>query len=161
MGDEEKNQKKTYNKGMMRQAFPIIFFILMLVYSLSLLIPMLWTLLSSVKGRLDFYNNPFGLPKCLEIFQLQHGFQQALCPDPDGNGQPQRVYAGNVVEYTSLYVGRHDSDHYVALLRRVCVREVQFPFRKIPVRICHRGADHAHRRIVAFRIAVDPRDRFL
>ena len=67
----------------------------------------------------------------------------------------------SVVEYTSLYVGRHDSDHYVALLRRVCVREVQFPFRKIPVRICHRGADHAHRRIVAFRIAVDPRDRFL
>ena len=50
------------------------------------------------EGTAGFLQQSVRVAESLEIFQLQHGFQQALCPDPDGNGQPQRVYAGNVVE---------------------------------------------------------------
>ena len=102
MGDEEKNQKKTYNKGMMRQAFPIIFFILMLVYSLSLLIPMLWTLLSSVKGRLDFYNNPFGLPKVWKFSNYSTAFNKLYVRIQTETGS-RNVYMPEMLWNTLLY----------------------------------------------------------
>ena len=67
--DEEDKKRKTYNKGMLKQFFPLFFFILLFLYSLSLLFPIFWTILSSLKGRIDFHVNPFGLP---EVWQFDN-----------------------------------------------------------------------------------------
>ncbi len=41
----------------------LVIFVILILYVISLLVPLLWSLLTSVKGRLDYLNNPFGLPK--------------------------------------------------------------------------------------------------
>lgn len=54
---------KPMRKSALKQIFPMVFFVLLLAYAISLIVPILWTLVSSVKGRLDFFNNPFGIPE--------------------------------------------------------------------------------------------------
>ena len=45
-----------------RQPFAILFMVLLILYCLSLVIPFIWVILSSLKTRVDFILNPFGLP---------------------------------------------------------------------------------------------------
>ena len=46
-----------------KQVFPMFFFVLLCLYMVSLIVPAVWVLLTSLKGRLDFIANPFGLPQ--------------------------------------------------------------------------------------------------
>ena len=55
-------KKNRIKKRTLRQIFPLIFFVLLLVYCISLLIPMAWALMSSLKTRLDFRMDPLGFP---------------------------------------------------------------------------------------------------
>lgn len=41
----------------------LVLFSLLVLYVLSLLIPLIWALITAMKGKLDFLRNPFGLPK--------------------------------------------------------------------------------------------------
>lgn len=45
-----------------KQIIPMIFFILLIIYTISLIIPLIWTILTSLKSQMDFYLNPFKLP---------------------------------------------------------------------------------------------------
>lgn len=55
---------KTSNSNL--SVFSIILFILLLLYVVSLIIPLCWALITSLKGKLDFIRNPFALPKVWE-----------------------------------------------------------------------------------------------
>lgn len=46
-----------------KQIFPMVFFILLILYTITMVIPVIWVILTSLKGKLDFLANPFGLPK--------------------------------------------------------------------------------------------------
>ena len=57
------NEKKS---GFLKKAAPIVVFsltgIIMAVYALSLIYPIVWVLLSSLKDTYDYTLNPFSLP---------------------------------------------------------------------------------------------------
>ncbi len=59
---------KAYKKKSFR-VFLGIGFALLLLYTLSLFIPLLWTLFTSFKGRLEFIEKPFGFP---EVWKLSN-----------------------------------------------------------------------------------------
>ena len=48
----------------------IVIFVILVLYVVSLVVPLLWSLLTSVKGRLDYLNNPFGRPKKVVVLKL-------------------------------------------------------------------------------------------
>lgn len=45
----------------------ILVFTILILYVASLIIPLFWSLLTSLKSRSDYLNNPFGLPKKFEF----------------------------------------------------------------------------------------------
>ena len=45
----------------------IIVFTILILYVLSLVIPLFWSLITSLKSRSDYLNNPFGFPRKLEF----------------------------------------------------------------------------------------------
>ncbi len=45
-----------------RQPFAVGFFIILILYCVTLIVPFVWVLISSLKTRVDFIMNPFGLP---------------------------------------------------------------------------------------------------
>lgn len=45
-----------------KQVFPMVFLVLLSIYTISLIVPAVWVALTSLKGKLDFIANPFGLP---------------------------------------------------------------------------------------------------
>ena len=47
--------------------FEIISFIFLLTYAISLILPLVWSLITSFKGRIDYRLNPIGLPKQWEF----------------------------------------------------------------------------------------------
>lgn len=51
-------KKKTLNSF-----FSIFFFVLLILYCISLICPFIWTFITSLKQRLEYISNPFGLPK--------------------------------------------------------------------------------------------------
>jgi len=46
-----------------KQILPTIALIIMILFTISLTIPVLWAIITSFKSNLDFIRNPFGLPK--------------------------------------------------------------------------------------------------
>ena len=55
---------KVKNKNLKKMnVFMIISFVVLLVYTISLLFPFLWALLTSLKSNMDYQLNMFGLPK--------------------------------------------------------------------------------------------------
>ena len=46
-----------------KQVLPWIMFTIMVVFCITLIVPVVWALITSFKSNLDFIRNPFGLPK--------------------------------------------------------------------------------------------------
>lgn len=51
-----------------------VLFVLMSLYALSLVIPLVWALISSLRDNSDFYDNMFGLPKPVTIINYVYAY---------------------------------------------------------------------------------------
>lgn len=51
-----------------------ILFIFMALYALSLIVPLVWALLSSLRNNSDFYENMFGLPKPVTVINYVYAY---------------------------------------------------------------------------------------
>lgn len=94
--------KNKIKKHVFKQAFPLIFFIFLLVYSVSFLIPLFWTLISSLKTRLDFRMDPFGLPKTIAWQNYATAFRSLYITVEAGLGT-RNVYLWEMVFNTLAY----------------------------------------------------------
>ncbi len=76
--------------------FSIFFFVLLTIYCISLVLPFVWTFLTSLKQRLEYISSPFGLPKKW-LFSNYVDVFKALSVSPDGVKQvsvPQLFFNG-------------------------------------------------------------------
>lgn len=51
-----------------------VLFILMVLYALSLIVPLVWALISSLRNNSDFSDNMFGLPKAVTIINYAYAY---------------------------------------------------------------------------------------
>lgn len=73
-------------------ALTIIGFIFLLVYSLSLFIPTLWSFITTFKSEEDLYYNVFGLPETWELQNYVKAFSKMnLTVNPTGTN-PHKIY---------------------------------------------------------------------
>ena len=95
-------KKNRIKKRTLRQIFPLIFFVLLLVYCISLLIPMAWALMSSLKSRLDFRMDPLGFPTSFAWENYVSAFNALYIQVSAGAGV-RNVYLLEMFGYTLAY----------------------------------------------------------
>ena len=95
-------KKNRIKKRTLRQIFPLIFFVLLLVYCISLLIPMAWALMSSLKTRLDFRMDPLGFPTSFAWENYVSAFNALYIQVSAGAGV-RNVYLLEMFGYTLAY----------------------------------------------------------
>lgn len=74
-----------------KQFFPMAFFVLLCLYTITLIVPAIWVLLTSLKGRLDFIANPFGLPREWRFSNYWDVFGELSVSVTGRNGSPTEV----------------------------------------------------------------------
>lgn len=84
--------------------FNIILFLLLMVYSVCLIYPILWGVISSVKEQYDFLDNVLGLPKDIVWQNFLTVFQYFEAPAKTGDVQEMHNFWQMLVN-TLLYVG--------------------------------------------------------
>ena len=82
----------------------IILFIILGVYTISMLYPMFWALISSVKEQYDFLDNTLGLPSKVMIENFSTIFQHFSVPARKDDMQEMHGF-GQMLVNTILYVG--------------------------------------------------------
>ncbi|MDD3999389.1 MAG: carbohydrate ABC transporter permease [Bacilli bacterium] len=87
-------------KGNKADAFMVVGFILLIVYSISFLTPLLWSLITSFKVEIDFMNNKISLPKPLNFQNYVIAFNNISVPIIE-NGVPYQIYSIEMI-YNSL-----------------------------------------------------------
>lgn len=92
--------KKEYKKGI--SLFSIVIFVILCLYVLSLIIPLIWVFISSVKGKLDFIRNPFGLPKEWLWKNFTVAVENFTSPYNKG-GVVRTVYIGEMLQNSLVY----------------------------------------------------------
>ena len=95
-------KKNRIKKRTLRQIFPLIFFVLLLIYCISLLIPMAWALMSSLKTRLDFRMDPLGFPTSFAWKNYVSAFNALYIQVSAGAGV-RNVYLLEMFGYTLAY----------------------------------------------------------
>lgn len=104
-----KNEKK------LNSVFAIVVFIILILYTITLLVPFGWTLLTSLKARLEYISSPFGLPKnwlfknYLDVFQALsipiQGVREAYLPELFLNGFLYAFISSMIMIFTNCVVG--------------------------------------------------------
>lgn len=84
--------------------YAVITLILLLFYVLSLLLPALWGLWSSVKTNIDYLGNPLGLPKKWHFENYITAFNEYKVPVFQG-GESYDCYIEILLLYSVLYAG--------------------------------------------------------
>lgn len=82
--------------------FSITIFIVLLLYVVSLIVPLIWALLTSLKGKLEFYSNPFGLPQKWvwdNFITAANNFTSAY----NKEGVVRTVYIGEMLRNSLIY----------------------------------------------------------
>ena len=102
-------KKKTLNS-----AFSITFFLILILYTLSLFVPFIWTFLTSLKARLEYISSPFGLPKdwrfinYVDVFKALsvsiQGIREAYLPELFLNGFLYSFISATVMIFTNCVV---------------------------------------------------------
>ena len=95
--------------------FVIIIYTLLVVYSISLIVPFGWTFLTSLKARLEYISSPFGLPKkwlfknYIDVFNALsvsiQGVRQAYLPELFLNGFLYAFISATIMIFTHCVVG--------------------------------------------------------
>lgn len=103
-------KKKTLNS-----VFSITFFAVLILYAVSLIVPFIWTFLTSLKARLEYIGSPFGLPKnwrfvnYIEVFKALsvsiQGTRDAYLPELFLNGFAYAFISSMIMIFTNCVVG--------------------------------------------------------
>ena len=93
-------EKKIFKKGI--SIFSIVIFTILLLYVVSLVVPLIWALLTSLKGKLEFYSNPFGLPKKWLWKNYVTAVKNFTSPYNKG-GVVRTVYIGEMLKNSLIY----------------------------------------------------------
>lgn len=73
MEENTKKQNSRFFTG--SKALKIIVFIIFVVYAVSMLYPFVWAVLSSLKGKLEYFQDSFGFPEKLRFSNYKKAFQ--------------------------------------------------------------------------------------
>lgn len=87
--EEKKNKrvsKRFKNFQVLKNPFALIFYILIILYIVSLIVPCAWMIVSTFKDRLEFRQNRFGLPKNFTLENYRYVFQY-LKVQKEGSGE--------------------------------------------------------------------------
>ena len=82
----------------------VVLFFILAVYSVSMLYPMFWALITSVKEQYDFLDNVLGMPSKVMIENFATVFQHFSAPAKVGDVQEMHGF-GQMFINTILYVG--------------------------------------------------------
>ena len=82
--------------------FLIVMSTVLMVYAISLLVPIAWTLMTSLKSRGDFVENIFGLPQKYEFGNYLLAIENFFCEVPTENGTA-KIYIEEMVLNSLLY----------------------------------------------------------
>lgn len=103
-------KRKTLNS-----AFAIAIFAILILYTITLIVPFVWTILTSLKGRLEYISSPFGLPKnwlfknYLDVFKALsvsiQGVREAYLPELFLNGFLYSFISAMIMISTNCVVG--------------------------------------------------------
>lgn len=85
-----------------RELFPIIFFVILFLYTLSMIVPMVWTFITSVKDVIDFTMNKFGLPDIWMFSNYTDAFK-GLYVEVSTSGGMRNVYMWELFGNTIIY----------------------------------------------------------
>lgn len=128
----------------------LLILLLLLLYVVSLLVPLGWALMTSLKGKLDYIDNPFGLPKKWLFSNYKTAAEYYASQIIDKNG-PRMVQIGEMLVNSLLFAVRFVVSGDAGYLRDgLCFVSFRLQMRKTHLR--HRDRDYgsAHRRKPAF-----------
>ena len=102
----QNNRKKKIKRyfAKFRNPFTVIAFIILSVYSFSLIYAFTWGVLTSLKSRSDFVMNLFGLPKEVYLSNYVIAFTQFYDTTSDVT---ERVFLPRLILNTLIYAGGH------------------------------------------------------
>lgn len=80
----------------------VALFLLMAVYALSLVVPLVWALISSLRHNSDFYDNMFGLPNPVTIINYVYAYVHFSYPIVTETGR-QTIMFPQLVTNTLVY----------------------------------------------------------
>ena len=108
--------------------FELISFLVLFLYAASLLIPLLWSLMSSFKGRFDFLKNSFGFPK--EFVNNYEGiFKRFVVPISTEDGLSKKIGFGEMLLNSCWYaIGASFISTCVAFMVAYVVARFRFKF---------------------------------
>lgn len=102
-------------RKVLNSPFAIIIFTILILYTITLIVPFVWTLLTSLKGRLEYISSPFALPKdwkfsnYIDVFRALsvtiQGQRQAYLPELLLNGFFYAIISSLVIVFTNCVVG--------------------------------------------------------
>ncbi len=102
-------------RNILTSPFAIIIFIILVVYTITLIVPFGWTFLTSLKARLEYISSPFGLPKkwlfknYLDVFKALsvtiQGTREAYLPELFLNGFLYAFISATIMVFTNCVVG--------------------------------------------------------
>ena len=103
-GGRAGKHKNKINRGGM-SAFKIVMCAILLLYTISLFIPILWGLSTSLKSSNDFRHNILGFPEKLEFSNYVQVFELMYVDVPKGQGVTVRMRLLQMIFHSLLYAG--------------------------------------------------------
>ena len=91
--------KKDRDLGQKFTPFLVVAFVVILLYVISLLIPLAWALMTSLKSNTEFRVNIIGFPKQL-VFNYVYVFKRYYVPVSG-----EKIYMARLFLYSLLYAG--------------------------------------------------------
>lgn len=107
---------------------PIVWTIILGIYSASLIIPLIWAVLSSLKGVIEFGEYPFSIPQTWRFDNYTTSFSKLYVIIISGGGS-RRVYLIEMFMYSLYYAGVMG---FVAEISRACCAYCCAKFRHLP-----------------------------
>lgn len=112
-------EKENKNKLIRREnngIGPIVWTVILGIYSASLILPLIWAILASLKTSTDFYLNPFGIPTPWKFENYTEAFSKLFVIVQAGGGN-RRVYLAEMFAYSLYYAGVMG---FIAEISRAC-----------------------------------------
>lgn len=105
METETKKNSKHVFKGfrLLKNPFALLFYIVIIIYTLSLLIPCAWMIISSLRPSGQFTDAPFGIPKTINLNNYLLVFQKLRTPIDPLKGRGSWVYMPQLMLNGVLY----------------------------------------------------------
>ena len=97
------NNLKTVKKKSVMSPVMLLLFAILVIYTICLIAPLLWGVLTSLKGKYDFRSNIFGLPKKWLFSNYTDAFQAYAKRVPAKEGGFEWVTMGGMIVNSALY----------------------------------------------------------